>query len=100
MQNVTGPRWARPVQFPSRADNASGDGQSAFDLQPHGDRRRVPAARGKASKEAAFRSFTVKMKRLWVEFPCKGFDLRFVNQMCSGDESLTRMKVFEKEALI
>ncbi len=100
MQNVAGPRGPRPTQLSTRADDSSGDGQSAFDLQPHGDRRRAPSAGGKTGEEAAFRRLGIEVKGLWVELPREGFDLRFVKRMRPAGESLTGMKVFEKEALV
>src|SRR5262249_31656585 len=98
MQDVPRPRGTRPVNLSAGPDNPADDRYPGLALQPHGDRRRMPAARHQAAEQSVLSRLTIEMEGLRVELVRKRFDLRFVNRMRSAGESLSGMKVFEIKA--
>src|SRR5262245_29169562 len=100
MQNVPRARRAGPADLSASTDNPAAERQPALDLQPHGDRRRMPAARRQTIEERALRRLLIEVEGLRVELLRKSLDLRFVKSMRTAGEALTGVKVFEIEAFV
>ena len=79
MEDVAGPRWLRPIDLATDTENSTGQRQSGFDQQPHGDRRGVPAARRQAAEQRALGGVVVEMEWLWVELARIGRDLHRID---------------------
>ena len=92
-------RRPRPGDLAAGPDQPAGNAHSALDLEPHGDRRRVPAAGHQPLKNVCLRRLGVEMKRLGVELRRECLDLRFVERMRAGSESLANVQVVEVERL-
>src|SRR5215216_7675670 len=67
----------------------------ALHQEPHGDRRRMPAARGQPAEHGAGGRFVVEMKRLRIEFGGKGLDPLRVNRRPAGAVRLPGREVLE-----
>src|SRR6266568_1328003 len=97
MQLVVGPHRRRPAELiEPGADDAAGGSELALDEEPHGERRRVPAARGQSAEEGAACGLLVEMEALRIEFAGKRRDLRLVDAQPSRAEFLADGEVLEK----
>ena len=96
MEDSARSRRLWPGNFSASPNNPAGDWH-AFHQQPHGDGRRVPAARHQAFEQRLLCSLSIDMKRLWVELLRKRLDLPFVDQVRAADKSLSNVQVVEVE---
>src|SRR6516225_9159922 len=88
LKHVARSRRVGPGDFTAGPDEPAGDGQAALHEQPHGDRRRVPAARHEPFKERRLRGLRVEVERLGVELPGERPDLHLIDLVRAAHKPL------------
>src|SRR5262245_26271626 len=99
VEHIVRPRGGGPGDFSPEADEAASDRQAAVDLEAHGDRRRMPAARREPTKDGSLRGLAIRMKRLRVELARECHDLSLVERMRAAREAASDVKVVQVEEL-
>jgi len=96
MELIARPHGARPTELiESRANDAAGRLDLAFDQKPHGEGSRMPAACREAAEDRIPRRVFVEMERLWIEFGGESLDLLRVDLQLARTEGLPNREVFE-----
>src|SRR5262249_47424484 len=86
----------RPAELvEAGADDAARGLELALDQEPHGERRRVPAARRQATEYAFAGGILIEMKRLRIELGGKALDPIAVDAGAAGAVGLANGKVLE-----
>src|ERR1043166_8964390 len=93
---VAGAHRQRPAELvEARADDAARRLELAFDQEPHGHRRGMPAARRQAAENRAARRIGVEVEGLRVEFGGEALDARLVDAQPTGAVALAGGQVLE-----
>src|SRR5215471_11745294 len=96
-QFITRAHRVRPTEFvEASADDATSGFELALDQEPHGERRRVPAARRQAAEYAVAGGVLVEMERLRIELGGKALDPIAVDAGATRTVGLANGKVLEK----
>src|SRR6476660_9250068 len=96
MEHIPRPHGPRPTELiESRANDAAGRFDLAFDQKPHGESRRMPAACRQPAEDCVPRRVFVEMEWLGIEFGGESLDLLLVYPQSPGTECLPHGEVFE-----
>jgi hypothetical protein len=74
VDRVVGPKWRRPGNLTTRADDAARNRQATFYIQAHRQRRGMPTTGCEAAKECVLGRLFAGVKRLRVELACERLD--------------------------
>jgi hypothetical protein len=98
MEPVARAHRPRPAELvEARADDAPGQRRALGREQAHRQRRRVPAAGGKAAEDRVFGRFVVEVKGLRVERRGEAADRLGVHRDLAGPVGLARREVLKIE---
>src|SRR5580658_10625779 len=73
-QDIAGARGPGPGDLPAQTNDAGGERQSGGDHQAHGDRGRVPAARGQSPENSGLGGCVIQVKGLRIELRGEPFE--------------------------